>query len=406
MVASTFLCPLSNLYMAQVTTAITTTPTTLAEPNLEERDNKHEKQAPTTKVFNDSSTATVMGMAMGYGIETYQIFVGSLRRTGYTGNIILAVSSDIKANSEHYLKSQNVILHKTTIVECHENITAKFNPRESSKHAQEAITCIAPYDTIKVRWGRYPVLRDQLIACKTCTGPVLITDVRDTLFQRDPFASGYELGHTLDDTTTLKEGSIQVFQEHKSISTQHWLVKFKLRTCKNELQYHEPMLCSGTTIAATKQAMIFYLNQMHDEMKVWLADGKCHFAGNGDDQAIHNYLYYAGKLAPYAVAIPNRMGMVHTVGAQGAMILAAQQQYLKTMGPAATTPNTPEANAAPMRRHQQWLDPVYDLTDDGGYFTNYDGQRSPVVHQYDRFGAIFSHFWVRDHSNLTDLKLK
>jgi hypothetical protein len=37
----------------------------------------------------DSSTATVMGMASGYGLSTYEQFVGTLRKSGYSGHIIL-----------------------------------------------------------------------------------------------------------------------------------------------------------------------------------------------------------------------------------------------------------------------------------------------------------------------------
>jgi hypothetical protein len=33
-----------------------------------------------------------MGMASGYTLEVYQRFVGSLRHSGFTGNIILGVS--------------------------------------------------------------------------------------------------------------------------------------------------------------------------------------------------------------------------------------------------------------------------------------------------------------------------
>ena len=63
--------------------------------------------------------------------------------------------------------------------------------------------------------------------------------------------------------------------------------------------------------------MIKYLEVMYAEMKAWIADPKCHFSFNGDDQSIHNYLYYSGQL-PFAKAIPNRAGgIVNTAGVQG-----------------------------------------------------------------------------------------
>lgn len=38
-------------------------------------------------VLNDSSTATVMGMATGYNVGVYKRFVGSLRRSGFKGTL-------------------------------------------------------------------------------------------------------------------------------------------------------------------------------------------------------------------------------------------------------------------------------------------------------------------------------
>lgn len=32
-----------------------------------------------------------------------------------------------------------------------------------------------------------------------------------------------------------------------------------------------------------------------------------------------------------------------------------------------------------------WIGPEYDMVDNEGFFLDYDGQRSRVVHQYDRF---------------------
>ena len=40
---------------------------------------------PTDQFMNDSTNATVMGMATGYNIGVYKRFVGSLRNSGYKG---------------------------------------------------------------------------------------------------------------------------------------------------------------------------------------------------------------------------------------------------------------------------------------------------------------------------------
>ena len=64
--------------------------------------------------------------------------------------------------------------------------------------------------------------------------------------------------------------------------------------------------------------MLKYLEVMYEEMKVWINEPKCRFDINGDDQSIHNYLFYTGQL-PFATAMPQRSGaIVNTVGAAGA----------------------------------------------------------------------------------------
>jgi hypothetical protein len=311
------------------------------------------------EVMNDSSHATVMGMATGYTLSTYQSFVGSLRKSGFKGNIILVIAQDPNPGVESYLKSRGVTMKKLKIVDC--AIKSLEAAEVKNAHHQEVITCADPYPYLKVRWGRFPILRDLLMECKDCTGPVLITDVRDTYFQRDPFGDGAPM-----------VTGLQVFEEHKTMRTTNWLVEWPVDKCKG-IKFDEPMLCSGTTIG-TRQAVLDYLQIMHNEMKDWMEDKNCCCNGiNGDDQSIHNYLFYTGKL-PMATAFPNRMGIVQTVGHQAALI------------------------------EKSWLGLQFDLVDEDGYFTNYDGSRSRVIHQYDRFKSQLKN-WLRK-SGMVDEKGK
>jgi hypothetical protein len=122
-------------------------------------------------------------------------------------------------------------------------------------------TCADPYPDIKIRWSRFPLARDWLTECTTCTGPVLIMDVRDSIFQLDPFGPG----------SPVIQG-LQVYEEHKSQRTLHWLTNAPFTTCKNT-PMNETMLCSGTT-TGTRVAMLKYLEAMYEEMKVWI-NGMC-----------------------------------------------------------------------------------------------------------------------------------
>jgi hypothetical protein len=321
------------------------------------------------EVINDSSTATVMGMATGYDLPVYKQFVGSLRNSGYKGHIILVISPISEPGVEEYLESKGVTMKRLKIVDCDTKI--KINEAEkSNSHKKEVMTCADPYPNLKVRWGRFPILRDHLRDCKTCTGPVLVTDVRDAFFQRDPFGDG-----------APKVTGLQVFEEYKFQRTTHWLVKFPVTQCKH-IEIDKTMLCSGTTIG-TRDSMLNYLEIMHKEMSDWMKDPNCCCnAINGDDQSIHNYLFYTGRF-PFAKAIKNRMGFVHTVGHQATLISRAHEAVLERDF---TNYTKDMAHKIPFSNGgKTWLGQEFDLVDDEGYFLNYDGTRSRVVHQYDRF---------------------
>jgi hypothetical protein len=128
-------------------------------------------------------------------------------------------------------------------------------------------------------------------------------------------------------------------------------------------------------------------------MKEWISDEKCHFNNNGDDQSIHNYLYYTGKL-PYATAIPARTGIVNTVGVDGSKVWNQHKEKVEKKTRATDAFDGVKSGT------KGWIGPVdflsYTLTDEDGYFINVDGTRSRVVHQFDRFGPPIDQ-WLRNN---------
>jgi len=252
----------------------------------------------------DSSTATVMGMAVGYGMDVYERFVGGLRQRGFKGNIILGVAPDVSQRVLKYFKARGVTPKIQRYINCTYSMET-LDANNRNPHSKERKTCAHPYPDIKIRWSRFPLQRDWLLECEKCTGPVLIMDVRDSIFQMDPFGPG-----------SPPIAGLQVFQEHPNQTTEHWLANVPLSKCKGPgpktLWFNKTMLCSGTTIG-TRAAMLKYLEVMYGEMKAWIRQKKCHFGMNGDDQSIHNYLFYTGQL-PFAHSIRNRIGIVNTPG--------------------------------------------------------------------------------------------
>lgn len=119
-------------------------------------------------------------------------------------------------------------------------------------------------------------------------------------------------------------------------------------------------------------------------MKKWISDPKCHFPNNGDDQSIHNYLFYTHQLHN-AKAIPPRTGIVNTVGVDGSNINKQVEEKGGGLRHRTAYDNVKDGG---------WIGDVdfldYALTDDEGYFINVDGKRSRVIHQYDRFGSPLS----------------
>ena len=354
-----------------------------------------QQQQPRQRHETSSQHATVMGMATSYDVDVFKRFVGSLRRTGFMGHIILAISPKPQRGVIAYLNRRNVTMKSLTLVNCSTDILGldKNNSKSTMNvHDVEIMTCAAPYPELKLRWGRFALLHDYLVECTQCTGPVLVADVRDTVFQRNPFGP---------EAPIVKNG-LQVFEEHRTMRTTHWLVRQPVEQCKGITPiFDQPMLCSGTTIG-TRDAMLQYLSAMVHEMRVWMQDPNCCCNKmNGDDQAIHNYLYYTGQL-PFATPQKNRVGLVHTVGSQGAMLFNAKRKHNMielnmTQRDASIKPYTSYADEA----NGYWLGLEHDLTDENGFFIDFNGERSFIVHQYDRFGRPMDQ-WLDLHSGLRD----
>lgn len=331
-----------------------------------------------------SQHATVMGMATGLPSNNFKVFVGTLRNSGFQGTIILVVDKP-EPDVRKYLTAQNVTMKFLKEVNCTFDPDSSMRDMNDNPQNKERYTCAHPYPSLKLRWGRFALLHDYLKDCLQCTGPVLVTDVRDTFFQRDLFGP-----------KAPQVVGLQVFEEHAAQRTTHWLIKVPVEKCKKTKIFDEVMLCSGTTIG-TRKAMLDYLGAMVQEMHEWMSHPDCCcYPGSGDDQAIHNYLYYTGKLGPHVTAVPNAQGLVNTVGVFGSLI-----HYVKRDAALAKNMTIIQAREAPYTTQEdaakgKWLGEEYAMTDAKGYFRNVNWEPSFVVHQYDRFGQQLEE-WLWSH---------
>lgn len=162
---------------------------------------------------------------------------------------------------------------------------------------------------------------------------VMITDLRDVVFQRDPFSdpvTGLEL--------YLEDGSERIGGD--GFNTR-WLRELYGEEFVNARR-GQLLSCSGVVVG-TRGAMLAYLAEMIDGI-IWRRRPMgCH------DQGVHNALIQTGRL-PSAQLIPNQTGRVLTLGRMGTF-----------------------------------------RTNDDGLLLNADDSIPAVLHQWDRHASLAAH---------------
>jgi hypothetical protein len=322
----------------------------------------------------DSSKSAVLALASGYQLNTYKSFVGGLRATGYPGHIILGISEDATSDVIQYLAEQNVT---TKVVTMAKNCTYDGAVGHDGKVINtRKWHCPAAYPDYKITWARFLLYKDWLNDCPECTDGVMLTDARDAFFQKDPFQSD-----------TIEMHPLMLFEEHQNMTTENWLADFPISVCKDHKLGAKPMLCSGS-VMGSREGIIDYIDAMGAEFIEWKDKDNCRIDLPGDDQSIHNYLYYTNKLKN-ARAYPHRTGPIHVIGFEAAGIYKKAEAESEEQGMELT--QTPSFYVKD-KKWNEWLPQKFgNITDPKtGLITNMDGTISAQVHQYDRFGGLIS----------------
>jgi len=196
----------------------------------------------------------VLGAAVGFGVEQVRVFVESLRASGYSGDVVILVRwPGLKVR--RYLRGRGVT--SIPIVQ-----TRSFT---RSVHAR-----------------RYAIYADYLRRRADRYDQVMLSDVRDVVFQRHPF----------EDITSSKchfflEGSSQTIGEDPTNS--RW-VRGCATVAEAEAVASRRISCSGITIGGTC-AIISYLDRMTQRIRA-IPFRVYRKIGHGYDQGIHNLLIY------------------------------------------------------------------------------------------------------------------
>ncbi|CAM9569452.1 unnamed protein product, partial [Phaeothamnion confervicola] len=266
-------------------------------------------------------------------------FLLSLRASGYTGKIVLAVGTKLADDDQRTMRELDV----------------EFFPVKtfsSSDHSCGDFCMETPFGPMHVQVGRYFFYRDVIQnAGLEKKSRVLISDFRDTYFQQHPFHNAYFStdGPSLD---------LLFFEETSwTITKSFWnFTSWWISTCFGEEAVADleayPVLCSGTTMG-TAQGVANYLHIFLATLQRQLEHGteqqKADCRGiAGIDQGIHNYVALKGLVNEFVpVMLPNGHGPVNTA-------------------------NGKPQPARPLRQNEL------------GIVLNQGGQPSPVVHQFDR----------------------
>lgn len=248
----------------------------------------------------------ILGLAAGYHYGDVLPFLRSLESSGYRGRCVLFVSDttrDLDRMGGH---------------------GAELIPLERPEGLESL-----PYNAL-----RYFLYLDFLRKADTPFAHILLTDVRDVVFQRDPFDFPWSEGLNC----ALEDRRMTIGDcPHNS----HW-IRTHLGEAALDAVRGKPISCSGTTVGGY-QAVVRYLEALTARLLP--------FAGGermaGYDQGVHNQLVHSHE--PETPVLRGNDGPVLTLG------------YVRG-------------------------EPA---TDDEGRVLNERGEAAVIVHQYDRKPELF-----------------
>lgn len=185
----------------------------------------------------------VMGTALNYGVEQVKPFVLSLRKH-YDGDVFFLVS-DTTGEFDNFLNQYNI---------------QKYKIRNSTN--QDEICSM-----------RHQYYRE-IVEQNDYTN-ILLSDVRDVVFQKNPFSHNIETELEF----FLEPGLYKDCECHR-----HWFCDLNIHGSEFYKQVgNEYIVCAGTTIG-TRSGILFYLNKMIDEL--------AKMNRTITDQPTHAYLIY------------------------------------------------------------------------------------------------------------------
>lgn len=304
----------------------------------------------------------VFGLAEGYDLTTYVAFLETLKETGFTGDVVLSVSSseNMKRGVEDYLKKQdNLVIYMMEWSCYNQKGESKATAGEGANLCQangiyQTETSGSGVDDPRVprpvATSRYE-LYWMWASHYDDLSMIMLIDSRDTFFQSNPFDQIERSKSNIRQTG----GLLHFFGENRdavSLQTSKYNLRWLQEAYGSDLNGHKSMLekqviCSGSTMGE-KFALDMYLRAVIAEFD----STKCIL--KGCDQGFHNYLYYSKALEgvpeiKQIILHDQGKGVINNLGALREKSLKEQK-----------------------------------VLDNDNHVLNWDGSISPVAHQFDR----------------------
>jgi hypothetical protein len=282
-----------------------------------------------------SGTSVVLGAYTGMPVTGAEPFASSLRATGFQGRLVIftgllpsradearlsELADEVVCVDGDYPAPNGVVERLLRF------LGATRGLRRSYPFVFQAVVLAAPTDRAEY-WRRleyhleglqslrYLHYLRYLTSSAADADVVMLTDVRDVYFQRDPFAepvTGLEL--------YLEDDSVRI--GHDAFNTR-WLRHLYGDTEVERLR-GRPVSCSGTVIG-TRAAVVSYLEEMTSELLRRRRPMGSH------DQGVHNGLLLQGRLRRPTV-VRNGSGRVLTLGRMRSFASAADGTVLNADG--------------------------------------------------------------------------
>jgi len=265
----------------------------------------------------------VMAFAHGYQLPQLIHFITSLWKTGYDGDVVIGVGTNLTQETRSYLeyhaKNRAGLVVYETPLSC------------QRKNSCQVVGLLEETNTVGTKANWTPVVDDRPFRRVSVVryeyywawanrynseSLLFLTDARDVYFQRDPMQAILRSSRT----PIGNNGTLVFFEEASKIAgsraNSKWIEKTYSVELRKEME-EKMVICSGTTLGSQPAIEVYARAMVHE-----FDQTKCKRCANKHDQCFHNYLIHqnrlvganGGRISNVVVHPQGEGGIVNTVG--------------------------------------------------------------------------------------------